>query len=437
MLNIAHSRFIHYDPYIFQSASLMLKAETTSSKKYYIIAWIFGLLFYFLDYFIRSAPAVMIPELSKLFTVTNVSLVSIVGTYYYTYSTCSLLAGMAFDRFGAKYSLFTGCVILGLGCLLFVISSQFAGNTGRMLQGAGCAFAFPGCVYLASKGFSAGSLATAIGFTQCLGMLGGSAGQFLVGPWMTNGMSLNMFWIATGLVTILVAFGLLFLTPHNKQEQQSTKQLQGRGLLSPYKIVFSNSQSWLCGIISGLLFAPTTIFAMTWGVAFFENDRSLDFHAATVACAMVPMGWVFGCPLLGFLTDKIGRRKPVLIGGAVLMIISLLQLIYLPDLAPAYVSTFMLGVASGAAMIPYSIIKESNPDHVKGSATGAINFITFGVTTLVSPVFSRMFGKTLAGATDKAAHFQSAGLFWIIGISIAIIVSLLIKETGKGKLKNS
>jgi hypothetical protein len=35
---------------------------------------------------------------------------------------------------------------------------------------------------------------------------------------------------------------------------------------------------------------------------------------------------------------------------------------------------FLLGFGSGAAMIPYSIIKEVNPDHAKGSATGAMNF---------------------------------------------------------------
>lgn len=381
----------------------------------------------------------MIPELSKVFDVTTVGLVSIIGTYYYTYSTCSLIAGIALDKFGAKYSLFAGALILGIGCLFFIIANHYAGVTGRMLQGAGCAFAFPGCVYLATKGFSPRSLATAIGVTQCLGMLGGSAGQFIVGPLMEHGMDQRVFWIGSGLVTIAVAFGLFFLTPKNEKEQKEEQQaVQGSpavSFLSPYKIVFSNPQSWLCGIISGLLFAPTTIFAMTWGVAFFQHDRSFDFHAATIACAMVPMGWVFGCPLLGYLTDKIGKRKPVLIGGAVLMVLSFVQLLFLPDLMPAYISTFMLGVASGAAMIPYSVIKESNPDHVKGSATGAINFITFGVTTLLSPVFSKFFGKTLIETTDKDLHFQSAGLFWIGGIILAILVSFLLKETGAGKQK--
>ena len=410
--------------------------DTNNSKsytKYYVIAWVFGLVFYFLDYVIRSAPAVMIPELSQSFSVSEVGLVVIIGTYYYTYSTCSLIAGIALDRFGAKYSLFAGALILGVGCLLFLISSQFAGTTGRLFQGVGCAFAFPGCVYLASKGFSAKSLATAIGFTQCFGMLGGSAGQFVVGPLIEKGIHNTIFWLWIGIFTIIVAFGLWFVTPANQVEKKVEISEKKLGLLSPYKIVFSNPQSWLCGIVSGLLFAPTTIFAMTWAVAFFEKDRSLDFHTATISSAMVAFGWVFGCPILGYITDKIRKRKPVLILGALMMIMSLIQLLYFPDLLPVKISMFLLGVASGAAMIPYSIIKEANPDNVKGSATGAINFITFGVTTILSPLFSRLFGQTLENATNKAVHFQQAGLFWIIGISIAILVSFLLKETGQGK----
>ncbi|AZA48034.1 MFS transporter [Chryseobacterium carnipullorum] len=403
---------------------------SVSLKRWYVIAWLFGLVFYFLDYVVRSAPAVMIPELVNNFSTTELKLVSLIGTYYYTYSTCSLIAGIALDKFGGKKSLFAGALILGVGCLLFLASAYSGGVVGRLLQGAGCAFAFPGCVYLASKGFSSKSLATAVGFTQCIGMLGGTAGQFVVGPWVEQGVNIDTFWLWSGIITVITAFCLFFVTPGEKQaEAKPGENVKKVGYLEPYKIVFKNPQSWLCGLISGLLFAPTTIFAMTWGVAFFQKDKGFLFHDAAITSAMVAFGWVFGCPVLGFITDKIGRRKPVLVGGAFLMILSFLQLVYLPELYPAKISMFIFGLGSGAAMIPYSIIKEANPDYVKGSATGAINFITFGVTTLVSPLFSRWFGKSL-DASSGEIHFQHSILFWIAGIVLAVLISLLLKETG-------
>ena len=54
--------------------------------------------FYFLEYASRSAPAVMIPELTRAFGMTAVGVSAILGTYYYTYSMTSLIAGAALDR---------------------------------------------------------------------------------------------------------------------------------------------------------------------------------------------------------------------------------------------------------------------------------------------------------------------------------------------------
>jgi len=88
-------------------------------------------------------------------------------------------------------------------------------------------------------------------------------------------------------------------------------------------------------------------------------------------------------------------------------------------------------VASGAAMIPYTIIKEVNPDEVKGSATGAINFLTFAVTAGIGPIFAGRFGKTLGAQTvDVASHFRHAGFFWIGILIAALVVGSMLRETG-------
>jgi MFS family permease len=402
-------------------------------RRGFVISWALGCILYLLQYAIRSSPAVMIGELSDAFGMSAFKISSILGAYYYTYAAASLLAGVAYDRYGAKYPIAIGAGILCLGCLLFSISGMLSGYTGRLLQGAGSAFSFTGCVYLASHGFASKYIATAIGFTQCMGMLGGSSGQFIAGPLIQNGLSVNLFWIVMGVACGFISLLLLFTTP--KEASVPTSGKVSNNVILPYKIVFSNPQSYMSGLISGLLFVPTTVFAMTWAISFLVNDRGMDRNTAVIASAMVPMGWVIGCPLLGFISDKLGRRKPVLIGGNIMMILCFLQLFFFSQTLPALVTMLLFGIASGAAMIPYTMIKEANPDEVKGSATGGINFITFGVTSCLAPVFASYFGKTLSSVANKEVHFQSAGIFLLAVISAALLLSFFIRETGTSSRK--
>lgn len=156
--------------------------NTTAEQKRYIIAWLLCLIFYSLEYASRSSPSVMVPDLANQFATNSVGVAAMLGTYYYTYSVTSLIAGASLDWLGAKLALPIGLILFAAGCLLFLVPALFAGYAGRLLQGVGSAFAFTGAVYLATHGLPARWLSTAIGTTQCLGMAGGFAGQFVVGP---------------------------------------------------------------------------------------------------------------------------------------------------------------------------------------------------------------------------------------------------------------
>ena len=229
-------------------ATLALDQKQPGSQtRAFAIAWAFTTIFYFLEYAVRSSPAVMIPQLEASFHTTALGISAILGAYYYTYSTMSLVAGAALDRLGAKRTVPVGAAILGIGCLFFSGGSVLAGDVGRLLQGAGSAFAFTGAVYLASHGFSSRYLATAIGATQCVGMLGGSAGQFAVGPMIEHGLAVHTIWIGLGIV-ILANAALLYVTTPKEQSAPRTQEAGFASVLKPYKIVFSNPQSYLCGL---------------------------------------------------------------------------------------------------------------------------------------------------------------------------------------------
>ena len=97
---------------------------TQSSKKLFIIAWVLGLIFYFIDYATRSAPSLMITDLAQNYNISKENLVSLIGTYYYTYSIFALIAGgMSGVYFFQKFSVgLVGVASPGSVFLLLLLS---------------------------------------------------------------------------------------------------------------------------------------------------------------------------------------------------------------------------------------------------------------------------------------------------------------------------
>jgi len=392
------------------------------------VAWVLTSVYYFYQYALRSAPAVMIPELTSAFGISALGVASMVGLFYYGYSPFSLVAGAAMDRLGPRRLLPSAAAVVGIGALLFSTGNNQIASAGRFLQGAGGVFALVGAIYIATKNFPPSKAATLIGATQMFGMAGGSAGQFAVGPLIGNGLPWNVFWIAMGIGGLLMGVLLFVLLP--KDETSSGSGL--RTTISAFATVFKNPQSILCGLISGLMFIPTTIFDMIWGVRFLQDAHGIDYGAAVMRSATVPFGWIIGCPLLGLLSDRLGRRKPVIIGAAIVLLGCLAWILYgPPGVLPPYVLGLVAGVASGAAMLPYTVIKEANPPEYGGTATGVVNFLNFTFSALLGPVFGWILQSVSGGASPLALeHFQATFTPLLYGVALAIVLTLLLKETG-------
>jgi MFS family permease len=394
-------------------------------------------VYYFYQYALRSAPSVMMPQLSDAFGVNALGVSAIVGMFYYGYSPFSLVAGTSMDRFGAKRVIPIGAAVVGVGALLFGTGNATVANIGRFLQGAGGAFALIGAVYLITKNFPASVAASLIGATQMFGMAGGSAGQFLVGPIIKNGVSWDRFWIYAGCVGLVISVVLLVLLPKETPKTTTSRSGAFGALLRSLGKVFRNPQSILCGFISGLLFIPTTILGMTWGVRFVQEARGREFDAAVTLAAAVPLGWMIGCPLLGFISDRLGRRKPVIFGGTIMLLAVVTWVLFgNPEILRGHTVGILMGIASGAAMLPYTVIKEANPPELGGTATGVINFINFTFSALLGPVFGARLVEMPEGDTALAlAHYQAGFQPLLYGVITALILTAFLKETGPASRK--
>ena len=396
-------------------------------------AWLITAVYYFYQYTLRSAPSVMMPQLSEAFGLSAMGMASMVGLFYYGYSPFSLVAGAAMDRLGPRRVIPIGAALVGVGALLFASGNKEVASIGRLLQGAGGVFALVGAAYIATTNFPASRAATLIGATQMFGMAGGSAGQFVVGPLIASGVSWTTFWAGMGILGLAIIAILAVLLPgeeDSKPVEQRDDWLREAG--RAFAVVFRNPQSILCGMIAGLLFIPTTIFDMIWGVRYLQDARGLDYGAAVMRSATVPLGWIIGCPLLGFISDRLGRRKEVIVASAAVLFACPAWILYGDaGVFPPYTVGLVAGLASGAAMLPYTIIKEANPPGVSGTATGVVNFLNFTFSALLGPVFAWALTAVSGGAGPTTAeHYQTAFQPLLYGVGLAIVLTFFLKETG-------
>jgi len=223
------------------------------------------------------------------------------------------VAGAAIDRFGAKRVVPIGAALVGSASLLFGTATSPPQTSGRFLQGAGGVSPSLVAVYLITKNFPATMVASFVGATQMFGMAGGSAGHFCVGPLIKRGLP----WASSGLrglLGIVLAVCMLLLLP-KETRNPATKKPAFLPPCSPRSESLSQSASILCGLIAGLLFYSTTDPCMTWGVlpagspGRNRGRRHSRRHRS-------PPGLDDRLPIARFISDRLGRRKPVIFSPA-------------------------------------------------------------------------------------------------------------------------
>jgi MFS family permease len=286
-----------------------------------------------------------------------------------------------------------------------------------------------GAAYIATTYFPASRAATLVGATQMAGMAGGSAGQFLVGPAIAHGLAWSQFWLIGGIAALVIA-ALLWVSTPERAASNARSGWFGRAMTA-MRSVFGNPQSILCGLVAGLMFLPTTIFDMVWGVRFLQEAHDTPYTIAVLRSASVPFGWIIGCPLFGALSDRAGRRKPFVIAGGGLLLVCMALILFGPrGVFPPYLLGLLAGVASGAAMLPYTVIKEANRAEFAGAATGVINFINFSMSALLGPVFGALLMRASGGGARELEHYQTAFSPLLLGVGLAIVLALFLRETG-------
>ena len=403
------------------------------------LIWSLGAFCFGYAFFLRVTPSVMVDELMRDFAVGGAMLGNLSAIYFYAYAGLQLPVGVMLDRWGPRRMLAAAITIAALGGALFASADTVAlAYLGRLLVGAGCAVGFVGTLTLATQWFPPERFAFLTGMTMLVGMLGGVAGQ---GPLAAAVEALGWretLWLAATLGAVLAASIWLVVRDQPPGAPAAIRgSSPGPDLLADLRAILSGSQNWVIALHAGATAAPMLAYGALWGVPHLGQAYGFSRPVAAASASLVLIGWAAGAPLAGWISDRLARRRPVLIVGALLSLLFWPALLYTPGLPreAAGCLLFAVGMTSGAMIVSYAVAREFAPARASGASIGLINMMSVGSGAIFQPVVGALLdanwdGTMQAGArVYSLAAYEMALLVMPACAAVGLITAFLVRET--------
>lgn len=405
-----------------------------------MLAWlIWGLAasFYFLDYLARVAPGVMHQYLQKDFGINEAGFGILTASFYVPYILMQLPVGLTVDRFSIRWLLTFMSLLTAFGCVLFGLADNLVvASVARMFIGFSAAFAFVCALRLATSWFPPMMLGLLAGLTQALGMLGAAAGEAPISL-MVGAIGWRHSMLVIAFIFIILAVLLYqFIQDRPQTENKDSVVSKTIGIWNSLKIILSHRQTWINALYAGFLFGPTAVIGESIGPAYLQFGRGLSAHTAAFAIGLIFVGWAIGGPLTGWFSDKIGRRKPLMIFTAVCGLVLTSVFVFIPHLSSktAYLLFFVFGLTNTGVALAYAVSTEIHDHQVVGTSIAFTNMTSILIGASLQPFVGWLVDFV---AKDRGYHvetlllsdFQSGLQILPVSSLIALVLACMVKET--------
>jgi MFS family permease len=399
------------------------------------IAWLVCLsagLFFFYEFFQLNLFDVINQSLRDEFEINATQLSWMSSTYVWANVLFLLPAGIILDRFSTRYVILCAMLTCVIGTLGFALTYSFAwASFFHAMTGLGNAFCFLSCVVLISRWFQPFRQALAIGCIVTMAFIGGMMAHTPMAYLNAQYGWRNALLIDAG-AGLLILVWLYFIIQDAPPTFKFTPVEQKRWFID-FKDALRNSQNWLAGLYTSCLNLPIMVLCALWGASHLQIAHQLTQIEASNVVTLMFIGSIFGCPLVGWLSDTLARRKPLMVIGAIATLLTLLPLLTGAILSKTTLSIifFALGLFTSTQVISYPLIAESNPLRSTGVATGIASVIVMGGGGLAQVLFGLLLQRHAGIVTQQytAADFEFAMWMFPLTVAIALFAILLTRET--------
>ncbi len=407
--------------------------------------WGLGAMLYVIAFYQRVAPAVLTHELMSEFSLGAAALGNLSAFYFYSYVAVQIPTGIMADKFGPRRLLTVGAAVTAIGTLVFALAPTVAvANFGRLLIGAFCGVAFVGMMKLATHWLPSRLFALSSGMALATGIAGAVFAGVPLREMATAFGWRNVMLFSAGF-TALLAMATWWIVRDDPAEKNYASYFDHGhddskpkiSVIDGLKKVLSYRNTWLLSLIPGGAAGPIITFAGLWGVPFLVTHRGLTTKQAAMVASAMMISWAFGGPVLGTLSQKIGRRKPFYILSCIMLVCGWSSVIFFPMMPFVLLILILLitGFFSGMMIIGFAFAKESVPAQLGGTVSGVTNMGVMLGPMFLQPLVGWMLDKNWHGAMKDGARiydlaaYQTGFMLMLAWAILSMLLILLTKET--------
>ena len=399
------------------------------------LVWALAAISFGYAFFHRVAPSVMVSDLMVEFTIGGAMLGTLSALYFYPYVLLQIPLGTLLETVGTRLLLSCALSLAAAGSVLFGLAQQIElAYLGRILIGIGSSVGFLGSLALAKRWFPERRFAFLAGLAMFTGMTSGMVAQaplaYFVDEfgWRSSLMLLG----GVGFFLAVLVFALVRNAPPDQPQIASTGFDRATFFASLHQAAASR-EVWKIAFVALTLSGPMLTLGGLWGTPYLIAAYDLSRPDAAFLMSLLLLGWAFGAPSAGWLSDRLGRRKPILVAGCVMVSVLLSVLIFMPTLPLAVVVLIMvlIGVSGGTMTSCFALVRDVMPDHLTGASIGIVNSLTVASGAVLQPVVGLLLDilAEAGPASYSAASYRLAFLAILVTALAGLLAAFRLKET--------